>query len=117
MLTTKPFGAFVELHGYRTHGLVHISQLAQYRVEAVEDVVESGSWVRANPNPSPNPNRSRSRSPSRSPSPSPSPSPDPNQVGTGKSYHRDRVTGELHELSPHELVRVRLGLPLGLGLA
>ena len=66
MLTTKPFGAFVELHGYRTHGLVHISQLAQYRVEAVEDVVESGSWVRANPNPSPNPNRSRSRSRSRS---------------------------------------------------
>ena len=46
MLTTKPFGAFVELHGYRTHGLVHISQLAQFRVEAVEDVVEPGSWVR-----------------------------------------------------------------------
>ena len=51
------------------------------------------------------------------PNPSPSPSPDPNQVGTGKSYHRDRVTGELHELSPHELVRGRLGLPVGLGLA
>ena len=46
MLTTKPFGAFVELHGYRTHGLVHISQLAQFRVEAVEDVVQPGNWVR-----------------------------------------------------------------------
>ena len=46
VLTVKPFGAFVELFGYRTHGLVHISQLAPFRVETVEDVVQVGSWVR-----------------------------------------------------------------------
>ena len=42
----KPFGAFVELDGYRTHGLVHISQLAPQRVEATEDVVAPAQRVR-----------------------------------------------------------------------
>ena len=41
----KPFGAFIEMSGFRTHGLVHISQLAPSRVEAVEDVVRVGQDV------------------------------------------------------------------------
>lgn len=46
VLTLKPFGAFVELKGYQTHGLVHISQMAAHRVEAVEDVVAVGDTVK-----------------------------------------------------------------------
>ncbi|KAL1522280.1 hypothetical protein AB1Y20_017274 [Prymnesium parvum] len=48
VVATKPFGAFCELQGERTQGLVHISQLAPRRVEAVEDVVQQGDevWVK-----------------------------------------------------------------------
>eukprot|EP00965_Chrysotila_dentata_P121339 4011658-Pleurochrysis_carterae.AAC.1 len=45
VVSTKPFGAFVAIDGYREHGLVHISQLAPRRVELVEDVVERGDEV------------------------------------------------------------------------
>ena len=30
----KPFGVFVRLEGYRTNGLVHVSQVIQYLPEA-----------------------------------------------------------------------------------
>jgi polyribonucleotide nucleotidyltransferase len=41
---TKPFGAFVEiLPGLE--GLVHISQLADYRVENTEDIVKVGDTI------------------------------------------------------------------------
>jgi polyribonucleotide nucleotidyltransferase len=41
---TKPFGAFVEiLPGLE--GLVHISQLADYRVESTEDIVKVGDTI------------------------------------------------------------------------
>jgi 4-hydroxy-3-methylbut-2-enyl diphosphate reductase len=40
-----PFGAFVEVEP-GVDGLVHISQLANYRVEKPEDVVEVGQKVR-----------------------------------------------------------------------
>ena len=42
--TIQPFGAFVEILPGRD-GLVHISELADYRVEKVEDVVQVGSEV------------------------------------------------------------------------
>ena len=35
----------VEMDGFRTHGLVHISQLAAHRVEAVEDVLQMNQDV------------------------------------------------------------------------
>jgi predicted RNA-binding protein with RPS1 domain len=38
-MRVQPYGAFVELKGYRKHGLIHISQLADRHVEAVEDVL------------------------------------------------------------------------------
>ena len=48
VVSVKTFGAFVSLPGYRAQGLVHISQLAPRRVEAVEDVVNEGDevWVK-----------------------------------------------------------------------
>lgn len=47
VVSTKPFGAFVSMPGYRSQGLVHISQLAATRVEAVEEVAHVGDevWV------------------------------------------------------------------------
>ena len=39
MVSIKPFGAFVKIDGFRLQGLVHISQLADRRVEDVEEVV------------------------------------------------------------------------------
>ena len=45
----EPYGAFVELKNYyRVRGLVHISQLANYKVEQVADVVslDDGVWVK-----------------------------------------------------------------------
>lgn len=41
----KDFGAFVDL-GHRKEGLLHISELAPYRVNKVEDIVHSGEKVR-----------------------------------------------------------------------
>jgi len=41
----KQFGAFVELEGFKRQGLVHISRLANSRVEAVEDIVQVGEAV------------------------------------------------------------------------
>lgn len=51
MVSIRAFGAFVELDGYRKHGLVHISQLAKQRVEKVEDVLRDGQavWVKTLP--------------------------------------------------------------------
>ena len=46
MLTIKPFGAFAEIDGFVSHGLVHISQLAPRRVETVEEVVNVGDTVK-----------------------------------------------------------------------
>ena len=46
MLTIKPFGAFAEIDGFASHGLVHISQLAPRRVETVEEVVNVGDTVK-----------------------------------------------------------------------
>ncbi|MFB0545672.1 MAG: S1 RNA-binding domain-containing protein [Anaerolineae bacterium] len=42
---TRPFGAFVDI-GVRRDGLVHISELAPWRVDRVEDVVSVGDHVR-----------------------------------------------------------------------
>jgi predicted RNA-binding protein with RPS1 domain len=43
-----PFGAFVSLPGFRKHGLVHISQMKEYKVESVSDVVDAEQtvWVK-----------------------------------------------------------------------
>ena len=41
----EEFGAFVELQGFRNHGLVHISQLSSTRVETPRDVVSIGDDV------------------------------------------------------------------------
>ena len=46
VVSVKPFGAFVAIEGFRTHGLVHISQLAARRVETVGEVVSEGDEVR-----------------------------------------------------------------------
>ena len=40
----KEFGAFVDL-GHRKEGLLHISELAPYRVNRVEDIVHQGEEV------------------------------------------------------------------------
>lgn len=44
-----PFGAFIDLPGYRKSGLVHISRLTNFKVEKVEDVIsegDTGVWVK-----------------------------------------------------------------------
>jgi len=46
VVSIKPFGAFVQVDGYKRQGLVHISQLAAQHVEAVEDVVRQGDRVK-----------------------------------------------------------------------
>ncbi|KAL3931175.1 MAG: hypothetical protein SGPRY_001237, partial [Prymnesium sp.] len=48
VVSIKHFGAFCSLSGFKMQGLVHISQLAQRRVETVEDVVQIGDevWVK-----------------------------------------------------------------------
>ena len=42
------FGCFVKMPGFLSHGLVHLSQLMNYKVDKVEDVVEEGDdiWVK-----------------------------------------------------------------------
>jgi len=44
----EPFGAFVQMEGYRRQGLVHISQMCDFRVEDIDDVVAVGDkvWVK-----------------------------------------------------------------------
>lgn len=44
----QDFGAFVEMAGYRKHGLVHISQLASFKVDSVDKAVSIGEavWVK-----------------------------------------------------------------------
>ena len=44
VVRTTDFGAFVEIFP-GTDGLVHISQLADYRAERVEDVVKVGDEI------------------------------------------------------------------------
>ena len=46
----QDFGAFVEMAGYRKHGLVHISQLASFKVDSVDKAVSLGEavWVKVN---------------------------------------------------------------------
>jgi len=46
VVSIRPFGAFIQLDGYRKHGLVHISQLAKQRVEQVKEVVSEGQAVK-----------------------------------------------------------------------
>lgn len=46
MLSLKPYGAFVEYEGCSIHGLVHISQLSQRRVNSVDEVVSVGDRVK-----------------------------------------------------------------------
>jgi len=41
----EPYGCFVQLQQYRARGLVHKSQLAQYRVDSVEDAVSLNDTV------------------------------------------------------------------------
>ena len=43
-MSVKEFGAFVEIAGGH-QGLLHISELADYRVEKVTDVVNEGDKV------------------------------------------------------------------------
>lgn len=40
------FGCFVSLAGYRKNGLVHVSQLADFKVESTADFVNVGDEVR-----------------------------------------------------------------------
>ena len=40
----EPYGAFVDI-GSEREGLVHISQLAPYRVKKVEDIVKVGDII------------------------------------------------------------------------
>jgi S1 RNA binding domain len=48
VVRAQPFGCFVRLDGYRKQGMVHISQIADHRVERVEDVIKEGEtcWVK-----------------------------------------------------------------------
>lgn len=39
------YGAFIEIEGYKSHGLVHISQIARDRVNSVEDVISISDEV------------------------------------------------------------------------
>jgi polyribonucleotide nucleotidyltransferase len=41
----EDFGAFVEMEGFRNHGLVHVSQISTTRVESPRDVVSVGEAV------------------------------------------------------------------------
>lgn len=45
VVKTQDFGAFVEIPGFKQHGLVHISQLSEMKVDEVEDVVSKGQRV------------------------------------------------------------------------
>jgi len=45
----RDFGAFIALPGFRSHGLVHISQLASFKVNSVDEVLAEGDvnvWVK-----------------------------------------------------------------------
>ncbi|KAJ4456808.1 putative nucleolar protein of 40 kDa [Paratrimastix pyriformis] len=44
----REFGAFVAMPGYQRHGLVHISQMAKYKVASAADAAEVGDrvWVK-----------------------------------------------------------------------
>lgn len=47
--TVKEFGAFIALPGYYTNGMVHISQLAKFKVSNVSEVLREGDtnvWVK-----------------------------------------------------------------------
>ena len=46
VVSVKPFGAFVDLEGFEKNGLVHISQLAFRRVNAVEEVLKEGDEIK-----------------------------------------------------------------------
>eukprot|EP00730_Choanoeca_flexa_P016457 TRINITY_DN7775_c0_g2_i5.p1 TRINITY_DN7775_c0_g2~~TRINITY_DN7775_c0_g2_i5.p1 ORF type:complete len:260 (+),score=42.35 TRINITY_DN7775_c0_g2_i5:35-814(+) len=43
--SVKPYGAYVEMEGFRKHGLVHISQLSKFRVNSIEEVVSEGQTI------------------------------------------------------------------------
>lgn len=45
LVQTEAFGAFVKMGGFRKHGLVHCSQMANFRVEDVTDVCKVGDAV------------------------------------------------------------------------
>ena len=45
VVRVEAYGAFVALSGFRRQGLVHISQLASWRVESVEEVARVGQRV------------------------------------------------------------------------
>jgi len=48
VVKVEPFGAFVQVPGYRKQGLVHVSHMADFRVENVDDVCNIGDevWVK-----------------------------------------------------------------------
>ena len=44
----EAYGCFVAMDGYRKHGLVHVSQLADFKVDSTDDFVAVGDevWVK-----------------------------------------------------------------------
>lgn len=47
--TVKEFGAFIAIPGYYTNGMVHISQMAKFKIENVGEVLKEGDtnvWVK-----------------------------------------------------------------------
>eukprot|EP00550_Attheya_septentrionalis_P001974 CAMPEP_0198288098 /NCGR_PEP_ID=MMETSP1449-20131203/6724_1 /TAXON_ID=420275 /ORGANISM="Attheya septentrionalis, Strain CCMP2084" /LENGTH=302 /DNA_ID=CAMNT_0043986197 /DNA_START=167 /DNA_END=1071 /DNA_ORIENTATION=+ len=48
VVRVEPYGAFIQLMEYKARGLVHISQLASFKVEKVEDAVSMNDvvWVK-----------------------------------------------------------------------
>ena len=46
VVSLRPFGAFVRLDGFRSNGLVHISQMANRFVSSADEVVREGEQVK-----------------------------------------------------------------------
>ena len=42
---SRVLGAFVKMEGHERHGLVHVSQMVNQRVERVEDVLQADMMV------------------------------------------------------------------------
>lgn len=45
VVKVEDFGAFIEMDGYKRHGLIHRSQLSNYKVEKVSDVLDVNDSV------------------------------------------------------------------------
>jgi len=48
VVAIQSFGAFVQMEGYQRHGLVHISQISNYRTDDINEVLSIGEavWVK-----------------------------------------------------------------------